>query len=218
MGSIQFERVFFFDIDNCLYAPDLGISPLMKQRIYAYGREIGLDENEVVKTCGQYYRDYGLSVRGLIKHHKINPAGFNEKVDGSIPLEDIIKPDPQLRTMLESIQTRRWAFTNAGIDHARRVLRCLQVEELFEGITFCNYEEPDFPCKPERESYDRAMAEAGVSDPQLCFFADDSAKNVDAARRLGWTAVLVSPQINQINDREIQTIHQLPEALPQLFR
>ncbi|KAJ2339480.1 suppressor of deletion of TFIIS [Coemansia erecta] len=194
---------------------------MMKQRIYAYGRTIGLDEADVVKTCASYYRDYGLSVRGLINHHQIDPVEFNDKVDGSLPLESIIKPDPILRSMLESIRTRRWAFTNAGIDHARRVLKCLAVDDLFEGITFCDYMEPEFPCKPEREAYDRAMCEAGVDDPQLCYFADDSAKNVEAAICLGWTAVLVSPAIDTLGSDEahpqIETIHQLPSVLPQLF-
>ncbi|KAJ2367939.1 suppressor of deletion of TFIIS [Coemansia sp. RSA 2610] len=221
MGSMQPERVFFFDIENCLYAPDLGIAQMMKKRIYAFGREIGLDEASVVKTCGSYYRDYGLSVRGLIKHHQVDPAEFNDKVDGSLPLEDIIKPDLELRAMLESIRTRRWAFTNAGIDHARRVLKCLGVDDLFEGITYCDYTEPDFPCKPERIAYERAMCEAGVDDPQLCYFADDSAKNVEAALCFGWTAVLVSPAIRSLGEDathpQIRRIHELPEALPQLF-
>ncbi|KAJ2483895.1 suppressor of deletion of TFIIS [Coemansia sp. RSA 2131] len=221
MDSVQPERIFFFDIDNCLYAPDLDIARMMKQRIYAYGRKIGLDEASVVKTCASYYRNYGLSVRGLVMHHQIDPVEFDEEVDGSLPLEDIIKPDVELRAMLESIKTRRWAFTNAGNNHARRVLKCLGIADLFEGITFCDYSEPDFPCKPEREAYDRAMCEAGVDDAQLCYFADDSAQNVEAALCLGWTAVLVSPAIHTMgadkNHLQIQSIHQLPEVLPQLF-
>ncbi|KAJ2078544.1 suppressor of deletion of TFIIS [Coemansia sp. RSA 988] len=221
MDSAQQERVFFFDIDNCLYPPNSGIMYLMKERIYAFGRENGLDEASVVDTCETYLRDYGLSVRGLIMHHKIDPTEFNTKVDGSIPLEDFIKPDAELRTMLKSIKTRRWAFTNAGKDHAYRVLKCLSVDDLFEGVTYCDYTEVDFPCKPERIAYHRAMSDAGVSDPQKCYFADDSIKNVEAAVQLGWTAVWVWPSIDHSRANkaipQIKNIHQLPEVLPQLF-
>ncbi|KAJ2610445.1 suppressor of deletion of TFIIS [Coemansia sp. RSA 1365] len=221
MDSTQHNRVFFFDIDNCLYPPNLGIMHLMKERIYAFGRESGLDEASVVNTCETYLRDYGLSVRGLIMHHKIDPAEFNAKVDGSIPLEDFIKPDAELRTMLQTIKVRRWAFTNAGKDHAYRVLKCLAVGDLFEGVTYCDYMEPDFPCKPERAAYYRAMKDAGVSDAQKCYFADDSTKNVETARQIGWTAVRVWPSIDDALTEgsipQIKKIHQLPEVLPQLF-
>ncbi|KAJ1726657.1 suppressor of deletion of TFIIS [Coemansia biformis] len=221
MGGTQHERVFFFDIDNCLYPPDLGIDKMMKDKIYAFGREHGLDEATVEATCSTYYRDYGLSVRGFIMHHDVDPVEFNNKVDLCIPLEEAIMPDPKLRAMLESVRARRWAFTNASLQHARRVLQCLQVEDLFEGITYCDYAEPDFPCKPELRAYDKAMREAGVDQKQLCYFVDDNAKNVMAARGYGWTAVLVSPAVEQIcaeaGHQQAATIHQLPLALPRLF-
>lgn len=41
---------------------------------------------------------------------------FDSKCDGSLPLEDILKPDPKLRKLLEDIdrsKTRVWALTNA---------------------------------------------------------------------------------------------------------
>ncbi|KAJ1668350.1 suppressor of deletion of TFIIS [Coemansia sp. RSA 1813] len=221
--------VLFLDIDNCLYPLSLGIYKMMKSRIYAYGQEIGLDNGSVEETCAEYLKDYGLAVRGLIKHYNIDPASFNEKVDGSLPIEDIIKPNPLLRVMIESTTARVWAFTNAGLDHARRVLSCLGVEDLFEGVTFCDYTEPNFPCKPERRAYEKAMLEAGVSDVHLCYFADDSLNNVQAALDLGWTAVHVSEQRtdcgmgidvgdkNDVRCCHISTITELPQALPFLF-
>ncbi|KAJ1965276.1 suppressor of deletion of TFIIS [Dipsacomyces acuminosporus] len=219
MGSLSCEPIFFFDIDNCLYPLDLGVDKLMKQRIYAFAREIGLDEDSVIATCSSYYMDYGLSVRGLIKHHNIDPTDYNEKVDGSLPLEDVIKPDPELRRMIQSMKIRKWAFTNAGLEHAKRVLRCLQIDDLFEGITFCDYSEPNFPCKPEPPAYERVMKQAGVDDPRVCYFADDSAKNVEAAKSLGWTAIHVSRHAGNAKDggHQISTIHELPSILPQLF-
>ncbi|KAJ2246447.1 suppressor of deletion of TFIIS [Coemansia sp. RSA 455] len=220
LDNTSSERIFYFDIDNCLYSPDLGIHHLTRARIYAFGKEVGMDSASVVDTCSSYYKDYGLTVRGLINHHGIDVAEFNKKVDGDLPLESVIKPDPALRQMILSIKTRRWAFTNAGIDHARRVLKCLQVDDLFEGITYCDYTEPDFPCKPERRAYEKVMEESGVKDTQLCYFADDSVSNVKAAKEIGWTTVLVSklpPGTSATTDFHITTIHELPKVLPQLF-
>ncbi|KAJ2727063.1 suppressor of deletion of TFIIS [Coemansia sp. Benny D115] len=214
------SQVFFFDIDNCLYPPSLGIDVLMKTRIYDFGRSVGLDPETVEETCSTYYRDYGLTVRGLVKHHGVDPVAFNNYVDASLPLESIISADPQLREILLRVKTRRWAFTNAGIDHAQRVLRCLGVDDLFEGITYCDYSDLDFPCKPKAPAYERAMREAGVDVPQHCYFVDDSAANVAVARQLGWTAVHVSPSAKDdsaAGHQCIDDIHKLPLVLPQLF-
>ncbi|KAJ2157216.1 suppressor of deletion of TFIIS [Coemansia sp. RSA 552] len=221
MVTFSLERVFFFDIDNCLYPPDRGIDRLMKERIYEYGCKAGISKDTVIGTCERYYADYGLSIRGLLMHHGIDPVKFDAEVDGSLPIEQLIKPDPQLRAMLERVSIRRWAFTNAGYNHAQRVLRCLKVEDLFEGITYCNYAEPDFPCKPERPAYERAMKEAGAGDASLCYFVDDNPSNVAAARSFGWTAVLAQPSVDGVcaedGRQQVQTVHQLPLALPRLF-
>ncbi|KAJ2361773.1 suppressor of deletion of TFIIS, partial [Coemansia sp. RSA 2607] len=164
-GPSSPRHVFFFDIDNCLYSPDLGITRLTKDRIHAFGQSIGISPATVADTCSTYLRDYGLTVRGLMQHHAVDPREFNNHVDASLPLESLIKPDPALRKMLLAVTARRWAFTNAGEQHARRVLRCLAVDDLFEGITCCDYSEPDFPCKPERRAYERAMQEAAIEHP-----------------------------------------------------
>ena len=46
----------------------------------------------------------------------LDPLDFDQKCDGSLPLETMIKPDPQLRRLLQDIdrsKARVWALTNA---------------------------------------------------------------------------------------------------------
>jgi len=81
-----------------------------------------------------------------------------------------------------------WALTNAYFPHARRVLRILSLEDQIDGLVYCNYQQPNFLCKPEPEFYHLALKQANISDPSKCFFVDDSRKNVDAAKGLGWGA------------------------------
>ncbi|KAJ1987311.1 suppressor of deletion of TFIIS [Dimargaris cristalligena] len=210
--------VFFFDIDNCLYHPSTGIMFLMKDRIYAYGQKIGIPTADVKHLCESYYRDYGLAVRGLLKHHVIDPVDYDRQVDGALPLEDILKPDPALRQMLQAARVRRLAFTNAGKDHAHRVLRCLGIEDLFETVIYCDYASPQFTCKPEVACFHRAMQIAGVSDPDLCYFVDDSADNVKAARNLGWHSAHLCPTgDSNAGEFQIQNILDLPNVFPQFW-
>lgn len=46
----------------------------------------------------------------------LDPLDFDQKCDGSLPLETMIKPDPELRKLMQDIdrsKTRVWALTNA---------------------------------------------------------------------------------------------------------
>ena len=46
----------------------------------------------------------------------------------------------------------------------------LGIEDLFEGITYCDYSAERLLCKPHLEMFAKAMREAGVDDVKDCFF------------------------------------------------
>ncbi|KAI9285646.1 HAD-like domain-containing protein [Umbelopsis sp. AD052] len=214
------ELMFFFDLDNCLYHKSHGIQNLMRKYILQYFDKLGIPESEAAVLRERYYIEYGLSIRGMIQHHQVDPVDFDEQVDGRLPLEDLLKPEPELRKMLETLPMRKWILTNAGLQHAKRVLKLLDIEDQFEGITYCNYSEPNFPCKPEVTMYERAMKDAGVKEHNHCYFVDDSDVNVEAATKLGWTSVHVAddPKKSNAGDFQIAAITELPQVLPDLWK
>ncbi|KAF9292022.1 hypothetical protein BGZ68_000590 [Mortierella alpina] len=207
-------RCFFFDIDNCLYPKDSGIPDLMREKIEQYFKDAGFDSGEVQTLSYRYYIDYGLAIRGLVLHHP------DEKVDGSLPLEEILQENIPLREMIKSMNIeKKWLFTNAGKNHALRVVKVLGLEGLFDGLTYCDYQEPNFICKPEAESFYKAMTDAGVVHPSNCYFVDDSAANVDKALDIGWTAVHVAddPVVSNFGHFQIGNILELPKVLPEFW-
>jgi len=134
---------------------------------------LGLTWDDAVKLHKEYYRDYGLAIEGLVRFHKIDALEYNSKVDDALPLEDILKPNPALRKLLEDIdrsKVRLWLFTNAYVTHGKRVVRLLGIDDLFEGITFCDYGTVPLVCKPQTEMFVKAMREAGVNRMEDCFF------------------------------------------------
>ncbi|KAJ2936703.1 hypothetical protein H1R20_g390, partial [Candolleomyces eurysporus] len=178
--------IVWFDIDNTLYSTSAKISHAMGERIHAYFVSLGLTHEEASELHLRYYTQYGLALRGLTRHHDVDPLDFDQKCDGSIPLEEMISFSPELRKLFEDIdrsKVRVWALTNA---YKPRVLRILKLDDLVEGLVYCDYLAKDFVCKPEPEYYKMAMAKAGLSDPSKCYFVDDNRGNVDAARALGW--------------------------------
>lgn len=190
------QPVLFFDLDNTLYSRDLGIAEEMGERIQLYFQHhLALPAEESRLLGHQYYLDYGLAIKGLLHNFHIDPATYDAFVDGGLQLGSKLRPDKRLAGLLKRTHARCWVFTNAGIQHARRVLRLLGLEGLFEGIIYCNYGEPDFPAKPERSAFERAMRAAEiVGRPDLCWFVDDNVTNVRVARSLGWHAVHLDEQ------------------------
>ena len=63
-----------------------------------------------------------------------------------------------------------WLFTNAYVTHGKRVVRLLGIDDLFEGLTFCDYGEERLLCKPHPDMFAKAMREAGIKDHKQCYF------------------------------------------------
>jgi len=211
----------------------------MGERIHAYFTSLGLNDDEASDLHMDYYRQYGLALRGLVRHHDVDTLDFDKRCDGSLPLEDMIKPDPSVRKLLEDIdrsKARVWALTNAYVTHARRVLKILGVEDLMEGVVYCDYSKPNFSCKPEPHFFEQALKRAKVKDPSKCFFVDDSKINIESAMRLGWghcvhfcetgletTEGGVKHQISDVNADKggrvsIKTLEELRTVWPDIFK
>lgn len=138
---------------------------------------LSLSPEDAYQLNQRYYKDYGLAISGLVKHHKVDPLEYNKKVDDALPLDDIITPNPQLRKLLEDIdkaKVKLWLFTNAHITHGMRVVKLLGVEDMFEGITYCDYSSLPFVCKPHTEMYDKAENEAGAPSSEECYFVGEN--------------------------------------------
>ncbi|KAK3390497.1 HAD-like domain-containing protein [Podospora didyma] len=221
------RQVFFFDIDNCLYPKSAKVHDLMADLIDRYFvAHLSLPWEEATRLHKEYYQNYGLAIEGLVRHHQIDPLEYNAKVDDALPLDDIIKPRAELRKLLEDIDTikvKLWLFTNAYVNHGRRVVRLLEIEEFFEGITFCDYAATPLVCKPHPDMFRKAMQEAGVEKNEDCFFVDDSYSNCKQAQELGWaTAHLVEdgvkPPRTPASKYQIRHLDELRTAFPQVFK
>ncbi|KAF7944636.1 uncharacterized protein EAE97_005269 [Botrytis byssoidea] len=218
--------VFFFDIDNCLYSKSKKVHDHMTDLIDVYFmKHLELSREDAYKLHQEYYQTYGLAIEGLVRHHKIDALEYNRQVDDAVPLESILSVDPKLRKLLEDIdrsKVKLWLFTNAYVTHGKRVVRLLGVEDLFEGMTYCDYAQEKMICKPYKESFEKAMSEAGVKEFKDCYFVDDSLINCEAAYKLGWTAAhLVEEGVKSpakpVANFQISTLEELRTVYPQFF-
>ncbi|KAH6626154.1 HAD-like domain-containing protein [Chaetomium sp. MPI-SDFR-AT-0129] len=185
--------VFFFDIDNCLYSRSQKVHEITTMLNHTFIKNaLSLDDDATRELHQKYRNEYSLILQGLAQNHGIDPLVYNSHVDDALPLEELLVPDPELCQMLRDIdktKVKLWLLTNAYVNHGRRVVRLLGIEEHFEGLTYCDYAAEPIHCKPHVEMFNIAMREAGVGDVRACHFVDDSAGHCFSAEKFGWTAV-----------------------------
>lgn len=207
-----------------------------------FEKHLSLPKDGAARLQREYSRQYGQALQGLVRHHQIDPLDYNAQVDDALPLEDLIKPDPRLRQFLESIdisKVKLWLLTNAYVNHASRVIQLLGVDDLFEGLTYCDYGQVPLVCKPHEDMFRKAMKEAGVSGVENCYFigkdspkhvgelltryVDDSHSNCAGAQKAGWTAIhylekgLPEPS-EPAGQYCVRNLEGLRETLPQFFK
>ncbi|MEW6401271.1 MAG: pyrimidine 5'-nucleotidase [Chloroflexota bacterium] len=189
---MRFTTVFF-DLDDTLYPSNAGLWQAIKARMNQYMLErMGFAEADIPRLREKYFLEYGTTLRGLQANHQINVDDFLAYVH-DLPLGNYLTPDPVQRSVIASLPTRRLIFTNADAAHAGRVLRALQLDDLFPTIVDVNSMAPY--CKPMPESFELAMKAAGETDPSRCIMVDDLTRTTRAARAVGMSSILYGREL-----------------------
>ena len=128
-----------------------------------------------------------------------------------LPIEEMLRPDPRLDGMLESLDEEKAIFTNATVEHARRVLRALGVERHFGSLI--GIEELDFFPKPDIRAYEKALSLVGAQASE-CVLVDDRVRNLTPGRLLGMTTILVGGRVREDGaDYAIEEVVELGGAM-----
>lgn len=189
-ADLRHVRSWVFDLDNTLYPPETQFLRQVEQRINQYVvRASGLESAEALSVQRGYLHDYGTSLAGLMMHYEINPHHFLAEVH-DVPL-DVLSPDPGLHAALARLNGPRLIFTNGSAGHARRVMEKLELTPFFDGVFAL--EDADLIPKPDPRTFHKMLTRFGVDPATACFF-EDTPKNLEPARDLGMTTVLVGPK------------------------
>lgn len=183
----------FFDLDDTLYPSSTGLWLAIKERMNMYMRErLFIPEADIPTLREHYFKIYGTTLNGLQKHHKVDKDEYLAYVH-DLPLQDFLTPNPVLRDVIASLPTRNLIFTNADSFHARRVLKALKLDDLFDTIVDVNAVAPF--CKPMPESFAIAQELADEPDPRKCVMIDDLARTTRAALGAGMAGLLYGSDI-----------------------
>jgi putative hydrolase of the HAD superfamily len=228
-GSASPFDCLIFDLDDTLYSSKTGIGQALKRNVQDFLVEIcGIPESEAPSVNRELFTTYGSSLAGLrALGNDINPDDYHGFVHGRLPY-DLIRPNPRLLELLQSIKQRKIIFTNSDRVHATKALDRLGIRDCFEKIICFETMNPnllkstrpdEFPVvlKPSMEAMMIAVDVAEV-DPRRTLFFDDNVKNVAAGKAVGLRTVLVGRAIKSKEaDYALETLSNMVQVIPEIW-
>jgi putative hydrolase of the HAD superfamily len=178
---------WIFDLDNSLYPASTNLFELIDIRMGEYiANRLGCTPSEARIIQKGFFRDHGTTLAGLMKEHGVEPRDFLDYV------HDIdfarLTADPRVVAALDRLPGRKFVFTNGDETYARRVLDRLGLANAFDGVH--DIHAMDYVPKPDPRAY-AAMCERHRIEPTRALFAEDMARNLVPAKKLGMTTVWV---------------------------
>jgi putative hydrolase of the HAD superfamily len=182
-------RAWIFDLDNTLHDARPHIFPHINRSMTAYLAEhLALDEADANELRNLYWRRYGATLVGLIRHHGVDPHHFLRETHNVPGLDGLVVGRRELRSTLRRLRGRRIVFSNSPEHYARAILVALGVEDLFDDV-FC-IERTRFRPKPDVHGFLRLLR-AHRLQPSRCIMVEDSLENLRTAKRLRMRTVWV---------------------------
>ena len=186
--------VWLLDLDNTLHDALPSIMPRINRAMTDYVmRRTGLEEAEASALRVHYWRRYGATMLGMIRHHGCDPHEFLRETHPFPDLHRLVRRDVRLAHLLRRLPGRKIVVTNAPAAYAGGVLAALGVAPLLDGLVavesmrFAGRMLP----KPSRPMLRKLLARLRLP-AHRCVLVEDTVENLRAARHCGVRTVWVS--------------------------
>ena len=206
-------RVWLFDLDNTLHDARAHIFPHINRSMTAYVAELlELGEEDANTLRDSYWKRYGATLIGLIRHHQVDPRHFLQETHRFADLDRLVVGRRELRSVLRRLPGRKIVFSNAPAHYAAAVLQALGVRASFDDVF--SIERTRFRPKPQAQGFVRLL-HAHRLVASRCVMVDDSLENLHTARRLGMKTVWVTESICAPAwvDASVRHLYRLPRLL-----
>jgi putative hydrolase of the HAD superfamily len=178
---------WIFDLDNTLYPAECNLFAQVDHRMGEFiARLLGLPYAQARHLQKSYYYQFGTTLAGLMRVHRIDPHAFLDYVH-DIDLS-VVPEHPELAAAIARLDGRKLIFTNGSRRHAERVAGKLGVLHLFEDI--CDIAACEFVPKPDADAFARMVRRHDVVASRAAMF-EDMPHNLEVPHALGMTTVLV---------------------------
>ncbi len=210
------DRVWLFDLDNTLHNAAAHVFPHINRSMTAYLQEhLQLGEDAANALRVEYWQRYGATLSGLMKHHGTDPDHFLWHTHQFPELHNMVLREPRLRNVLKQLPGKKVVFSNAPEHYAKAVLKLLRIDDLFDDVFAIEHSR--YKPKPQTAGFRRLLRKHRLNAAQ-CVMVEDSAENLQTAKRLGMKTVWVSDALRApaYVDVKIRDVLELPRAVSKL--
>lgn len=187
--------VWLFDLDNTLHDASPHIFPHINRSMTAYlEHHLALDRAAADALRVHYWRRYGATLLGLMRHHGTDPHHFLAETHRFESLDDLMVFHHALKNLLRRLPGSKIVFSNGPRAYARAVIQAMGLGSRFQGVF--GVEDMGFHPKPGIRAY-RHLLRAYRLDPRRCILVEDTAENLRTAKGLGMRTVWVSRSLRQ---------------------
>lgn len=203
-------NVWIFDLDNTLYPAESNLFAQMDVKMQEFiANYLGVPLAYARHLQKNYYRQFGTTLAGLMKVHRIEPTPFLEYVH-DLDLTNVPE-HPELADAIAKLPGRKLIFTAGSRKHAENVAGKLGVLHLFEDIM--DIVDTGFLPKEQAAAFDRFLSRHDI-EPEAAAMFEDMPHNLVAPHALGMTTVLVySPTLNHPVQHRIRSWTEPPEHI-----
>jgi putative hydrolase of the HAD superfamily len=187
-GPLSTPRtVWLFDLDDTLHDASAASMPGINTAMTEFvRRELRLTRDEADALRRQYWRRYGATLLGLVRHHGVKAAHFLHDTHRLPGLEARVSGQHHDFAAIARLAGSKIVLTNAPRAYALRVLRALRIEHLFDAVlsiedmAMFGHLRP----KPDARMLRRLCARLRVH-PRRCLLVEDTLMHQKAARSIG---------------------------------
>jgi putative hydrolase of the HAD superfamily len=184
--------IWLFDLDNTLHNASHAIFPAINANMNAFMAKVLGDGEQPADAATvnavrvAYWKRYGATLLGMVKHHNVRMEDFLREAHLFENLTDMIRAERGLGRLLKRLPGRKILLTNAPRRYSHDVMRHLGLRRHFakhipiESMRVHGQLRP----KPSKPLLRKLLAKEGVH-PRRCILVEDTVDNLKAAKSLG---------------------------------
>lgn len=184
-------KAVLFDLDNTLYPAECDLFSLIDVRINRYMEEVvAIEPEDVDRLRRRYWKDYGATLQGLVRHHAVDPEDYLDYVH-AVDVGSRVSADHDLCQALKELQIPSYVFTNGSRCHVDRVITALGLDGLFSGVFDIRI--AGYQPKPHPDPYRQDLENLDLPGEQ-CIMVEDQLQNLKMAKQFGMKTILVGTE------------------------
>lgn len=191
--------LWLFDLDNTLHDASHAIFPSISANMNVFiarvlGDGVTPAPQELVDQARiGYWKRYGATLLGMIRHHNVSPAEFLHMTHDLADLRGMMRFERGLGRLLKRLPGRKILLTNAPTRYSTDVMRHLGLRRHFSHhIAIENMQvHGQLRPKPSKLMLRRLLRKHGVA-AQRCILVEDTLANLRSAKQVGLHTVWIT--------------------------